>query len=269
MTVGIVEKKVVFYSLIDDISKQLKNVPNLTELEVADQFFSEKHEVALRFNRLHTSVMQGGFSLWREHGYMKRDYEILFEHIERGYAQGIKGFHGLLSIFSFIRDLGSPENFRLSQWVKDDCPDCEGTGGTYVSGKCSTCDGKGRVPEENIIQGEGEEEYKNVLNIFNEKYHLLSEKDKIQSYEEYINRLEEVDVDIEKAVEVHKNNQKLKPDCKLIGEDGNVFNLMAIVYRTLKREGMKDRGEEMQNRVWASQSYAEALSIFSDYVDIC
>lgn len=269
MIVEIVETKVVFNSLIEDIEKQLINCPTLTEFEVAEKFFSEKHEVALRFNRLHQSVMKGGFSLWRESGFMKEDFEILFEHIERGYAQSIKGFHELLSIFISIRDLGSSDKFQYRYWVKEECEDCEGTGGTYVSGKCKTCKGMGRLPEEVVIEGEGEEEYSNMLNMFNDKYHALSEMERITSYEEYINRLNDENVDIEKAVNVHKNNQEFKPDCKLIGEDGNVFNLMAIVYRTLQKEGRKDKGEEMQKRVWASQSYNEALHIFMDYVEIC
>lgn len=32
--------------------------------------------------------------------------------------------------------------------------------------------------------------------------------------------------------------EKLKPDCALIGQDGNIFNLMGIASRTLKQNGM-------------------------------
>lgn len=62
--------------------------------------------------------------------------------------------------------------------------------------------------------------------------------------------------------------QKEKPDCKLIGEDGNIFNLMGIASRTLKQNGLKDEAKEMCSRVTSSGSYYEALSIIGEYVNI-
>lgn len=55
---------------------------------------------------------------------------------------------------------------------------------------------------------------------------------------------------------------------KLIGEDGNIFNLLSIVSRKLKRNGQRDEAEEMRERVFESNSYDEALMIISDYVEI-
>ena len=40
-----------------------------------------------------------------------------------------------------------------------------------------------------------------------------------------------------------------KPKCALIGEDGNIFNLMGIASRTLKRNGMQEEAKEMCNRI--------------------
>lgn len=64
------------------------------------------------------------------------------------------------------------------------------------------------------------------------------------------------------------NNKKFKPDCKLIGEDGNIFNLMARASRTLKECGYKEEAEEMRNRITSSGSYEEALCIIGEYVNI-
>lgn len=36
-----------------------------------------------------------------------------------------------------------------------------------------------------------------------------------------------------------------KPKCPLIGQDGNIFNLMGIASKTLKRNGMYDEAKEM------------------------
>ena len=59
-----------------------------------------------------------------------------------------------------------------------------------------------------------------------------------------------------------------KPDCPLIGQDGNIFNLTGIAARTLRRSGLSDRASEMTNRVYASGSYYEALNIIGEYVNI-
>ncbi|NBH70794.1 hypothetical protein D3Z51_01865 [Clostridiaceae bacterium] len=59
-----------------------------------------------------------------------------------------------------------------------------------------------------------------------------------------------------------------KPDCALIGQDGNVFNLVGIASRTLRRNGMAGQAKEMTDRVFASGSYHEALNIIGEYVNI-
>ncbi|MFU0800216.1 MAG: Flagellar protein [Xylanivirga thermophila] len=59
-----------------------------------------------------------------------------------------------------------------------------------------------------------------------------------------------------------------KPKCKLIGEDGNVFNLMGIAYKTLKRANLNEEADEMIKRIMESGSYMEALAIISEYVEI-
>lgn len=59
-----------------------------------------------------------------------------------------------------------------------------------------------------------------------------------------------------------------KPDCALIGQDGNVFNLVGIAARTLREHRLKDQAKEMTDRVFASGSYGEALCIIGEYVNI-
>ena len=63
-------------------------------------------------------------------------------------------------------------------------------------------------------------------------------------------------------------NQKLKPDCPLIGQDGNIFNLVGIASRTLKRNGMAEEAKEMTGRVFLSKNYDDALNIIGEYVNI-
>ena len=65
-----------------------------------------------------------------------------------------------------------------------------------------------------------------------------------------------------------KASEQKKPDCKLIGEDGNIFNLMGIASRTLRQNGMAEQAVEMRDSICASGSYGEALCIIGDYVNI-
>jgi hypothetical protein len=59
-----------------------------------------------------------------------------------------------------------------------------------------------------------------------------------------------------------------KPICKLVGENGNVFNLIGIASKTLKRAGMVSEADEMKSKCFASGSYDEALQIIMEYVDV-
>ena len=61
--------------------------------------------------------------------------------------------------------------------------------------------------------------------------------------------------------------EQKKPECPLIGADGNIFNIMGIAARSLKNCGMGDAAKEMQSRVTSSGSYSEALAIITEYVE--
>lgn len=65
----------------------------------------------------------------------------------------------------------------------------------------------------------------------------------------------------------NENNQQ-KPNCPLIGENGNIFNLVGLASRTLKRNGMSTEASEMTKKVFGSSSYEEALGIIGEYVNI-
>lgn len=75
-------------------------------------------------------------------------------------------------------------------------------------------------------------------------------------------------VDNNAIIEKHKQPKKQKPKCVLIGQDGNIFNLMGIASRTLKRNGMQEEAKEMCDKITKSGSYDQALAIISDYVEI-
>lgn len=59
-----------------------------------------------------------------------------------------------------------------------------------------------------------------------------------------------------------------KPVVKLIGENGNIFSLMSITSKALKKAGQKQEAEKMKGRISNARDYDEALSIIQEYVQV-
>lgn len=58
-----------------------------------------------------------------------------------------------------------------------------------------------------------------------------------------------------------------KPKMELVGHDGNIFSILGRAGRLLRQNGMAAQIQEMNNRVYGSHSYNEALNIISEYVE--
>ena len=67
---------------------------------------------------------------------------------------------------------------------------------------------------------------------------------------------------------MNNESKKNKPDCPLVGENGNIYNLVGIASKTLKSNGMSAEASEMTEKVFNSRSYLEALGIIGEYVNI-
>lgn len=59
-----------------------------------------------------------------------------------------------------------------------------------------------------------------------------------------------------------------KPVAKLIGANGNIFNLLSIASRALKEVGMDAEAKEMQYKVYDTESYDNALQVIMQYVEV-
>lgn len=61
-----------------------------------------------------------------------------------------------------------------------------------------------------------------------------------------------------------------KPTCKLIGENGNIFNLMIIASKKLREHKEYEQSEKLIQRIIGgeAQSYDEALQIIMEYVEV-
>ena len=63
-------------------------------------------------------------------------------------------------------------------------------------------------------------------------------------------------------------DEDIKPKCKLLGEDGNIFFILGRVSKVLKEGGRADKSKECSDRVMNSGSYDEALRIIMEYVEV-
>jgi hypothetical protein len=59
-----------------------------------------------------------------------------------------------------------------------------------------------------------------------------------------------------------------KPVAKLIGQNGNIFNLSAIAANSLRNSGLSENIPLMNERISQSCSYDEALNVISEFVKI-
>lgn len=60
----------------------------------------------------------------------------------------------------------------------------------------------------------------------------------------------------------------IKPKIKLIGEDGNIFNLLGIASKALIKAGQQENSDKMTQEIFDSGSYIEALSIIRKYCEV-
>ena len=66
----------------------------------------------------------------------------------------------------------------------------------------------------------------------------------------------------------HERSLRTKPDCEIIGQNGNIYNLMGIAYRTLRENSMEEQAKKMFERVTNCNNYYKALAIIGEYVNI-
>ncbi len=62
--------------------------------------------------------------------------------------------------------------------------------------------------------------------------------------------------------------ERTKPPCKLVGQEGNVFNLIGLVRQALIKAGQEDAAKEFVQRAFKARSYHEVLSLCLHYVDV-
>ena len=64
------------------------------------------------------------------------------------------------------------------------------------------------------------------------------------------------------------NEVNTKPECCLSECDGNVYAIIGLVSKTLKRAGLPETAKEFADKALASQSYDEVIQLAMKYTDV-
>lgn len=66
----------------------------------------------------------------------------------------------------------------------------------------------------------------------------------------------------------HRKEGARKPECILVGEDGNVFNVIGRVRSALVDAGQDGDAREFVERTFLCRSYDEVLRLVLEYVEV-
>lgn len=103
-------------------------------------------------------------------------------------------------------------------------------------------------------------------NIFTSQF----DHDTTKSFYEWVDReMEEGNIELVEFDHYEVSKLDYKPVAKLVGENGNIFNLMGIANRVLRGAGKEEKGKEMCDRIRSqAKNYDEALLIIMEYVEV-
>lgn len=64
------------------------------------------------------------------------------------------------------------------------------------------------------------------------------------------------------------SSKNKKPLIKLVGEDGNIFNLLGIETKALRRAGQVDNAKLLSDKIFSCGSYDEALNLIMQFCEV-
>lgn len=105
-----------------------------------------------------------------------------------------------------------------------------------------------------------------LMDLYNRQFFDTTWED----FEEWLeSQIDDGNIEIIEFNHYDVTNLDFKPTAKLVGENGNVFNLMAIAKKALVEAGKDEAAEKMCNRILhGAKSYEEALYIIMEYVEV-
>ena len=66
----------------------------------------------------------------------------------------------------------------------------------------------------------------------------------------------------------NKNDKQTGVIIKVVGEDGNIFNIMGLAARAMKKAGLEEELKQMVEEASHTQSYEEAICKIGEFVEL-
>ena len=60
----------------------------------------------------------------------------------------------------------------------------------------------------------------------------------------------------------------MKPECALVGQDGNAFSIIGAVSKTLRMNLGQEKATEFMDKAFSCESYDHLLKLVQEYVEI-
>ena len=91
-----------------------------------------------------------------------------------------------------------------------------------------------------------------------------------EEFEEWVDtKMEEGEIELVEFDHYEVSKLDYKPVAKLVGANGNIFNLMSIASKVLVEAGKEEQSKKMCKRITKhATSYDEALLIIMEYVEV-
>ncbi len=247
--------------------------------EALDEFASVEHDIAVRFCNFYSQVTNGGVAQWVSNRYMHDDLEKLICYTFAGKNLGLEHFDVLCKAFTDLERERNRKHYssdgiysetccfcRGDGYTEEQCCDCGGEGcdecdDGSVPSECLECDGIGTI-EHSVLEGVtmGAEAFEDdyISYCYNDEFweSVLKLADHCKN---------EGVPDFNTAM---RDTAKIdgKPVCKLVGEDGNVFNIISRVAKALREAKQDSKAKEFRDRAVKSESYDEVLRLCTEYV---
>ena len=267
-----------FYEYLnsDEFKKYLEE-NNLTGFEhcyVKDFMISKGEKDAERINvstalgNFNYQVENGGIHQWFYNNYYKHGLPILLDFLPRVteyYLEATDKYQLANMILTNLIKIAEYEDYTANTWTTD-CLECNGTGyyedDEEENTSCEECGGTGTIETDDFS-----EIISHLLPFdFDSKFYRF---DSAEIFNEYIKNFDKImKNEGEDMSNVNTESKRIK--VKLSGQDGNVFNLIGLVVREMRRNKVDMKTiNEFQNDVASSKSYDEALQTIMKYVNVC
>jgi len=248
-------------NLMDEVynkwSELIESGGNTDRLEVIEKYFTPLHRIAVQLGNFNYQVENGGFFQWYDNKYAGEDLDDIIDILEKSVEFGIEGADKILKLLYQFRDLGDVNDYSSIETVE--CPECRFF--TEHEDECPECGDEGWIDQPNDPY---EEFYYAIKSLdLDSKYYDI--ENRLDIYNQILKNFENIN---KTKVTNIKRKREVKPSCKLIGEDGNVFNIIGRVKETLEKTGLKEEAKEFVNKAFQCDDYNKVLSLVSKYVNI-